>query len=52
MSHSVFAPTNGIVSQALTWKKGLEQIGHEVVLVDMWKRNDWATFDVLHFFWF
>ena len=52
MSHSVFAPTNGIVSQALTWKKGLEQIGHEVVLVDMWKRNDWATFDVLHFFGF
>lgn len=52
MSHPVFAPTNGVVSQAYTWKKGLEQLGHDVVLVNMWDRNDWKSFDVLHFFGF
>ncbi|MFV0468101.1 MAG: glycosyltransferase family 4 protein [Dysgonomonas sp.] len=50
LSYSVFAPTNGIVSQALTWKKGLEMLGHEVVLIDMWQKNDWKGFDIIHFF--
>lgn len=52
LSNPVFAQSNGIVSQALTWKKGLEISGHEVVLINMWDKNDWASFDVLHFFGF
>lgn len=52
MSHPVFAPTNGVVSQAYTWKKGLEELGNEVVLVNMWDKNDWSSFDFLHFFGF
>ncbi|MDC1226290.1 hypothetical protein N8013_01435 [Algibacter sp.] len=52
LSHSVLAPTNGIVSQAKTWKKGLEQLGHEVQLINMWKKNDWANFDIIHFYGF
>lgn len=52
LSNPVFAQSNGIVSQALTWKKGLESKGHQVVLVNMWDKNDWTTFDVLHFFGF
>lgn len=52
LSNPVFAQSNGIVSQALTWKKGLEAKGHQVVLVNMWDKNDWTTFDVLHFFGF
>ncbi len=52
LSHGVLAPTNGIVSQALTWKEGLEQLGHEVILIDMWQKNDWTSFDVIHFYGF
>ncbi|MDR1624469.1 MAG: glycosyltransferase family 4 protein [Tannerellaceae bacterium] len=43
---------NGIISQALSWKKGLEMLGHEVELVDMWKGYDWSTFAVIHYFGF
>lgn len=52
LSNPVFAQTNGIVSQALTWKKGLEQKGHVVFLINMWDKNDWQSFDILHFFGF
>lgn len=52
LSNPVFAQSNGIVSQALTWKKGLEANGHQVVLINMWDKNDWTTFYVLHFFGF
>lgn len=50
LSHAVLSPSNGIVSQALTWQKGLERLGHEVVLIDMWQKNDWASFDIIHFY--
>lgn len=52
LSNFVISPTNGIVSQAKTWKKGLEKMGHEVILIDMWEKNDWASFDILQFFGF
>lgn len=52
LSHGVISSTNGVVSQAQTWKNGLESIGHDVTLVDMWQKNDWKTFDVIHFFGF
>ena len=52
LSYGAFAPTNGIVSQGLTWKKGLEELGYEVVLINMWDRNDWTTFDAILFLGF
>ena len=52
LSHAVLSPSNGIVSQAKTWKVGLEELGHEVILIDMWQKNDWASFDTIHFFGF
>jgi len=52
LSHGVLVPSNGIVSQALSWKRGLEQLGHDVILIDMWQKNDWKTFDVIHLFGF
>jgi glycosyltransferase involved in cell wall biosynthesis len=52
LSNSVLSPSNGVVSQALTWKDGLERLGHKVVLIDMWQKNDWESFDILHFFGF
>ena len=50
LSYPVLSASNGIVSQALTWKTGVEQLGHEVYLIDMWQKNDWASFDIIHFF--
>ena len=50
LSNTVFSPTNGVVSQAKTWKKGLEDLGHKVILINMWEQNDWKSFDVIHFF--
>jgi len=52
LSHVRISPSNGVVSQALTWKKGLENAGHQVCLVNMWEPNNWADFDVLHLFGF
>lgn len=52
LSNPVFAQSNGIVSQALTWKKGLESKGHQVVLINMWDKNEWTSFDAIHFFGF
>lgn len=50
LSHAILSPSNGVVSQALTWKVGLENQGHEVILIDMWQKNDWSSFDIIHFF--
>ena len=52
MAHAAFSPTNGVVSQAYTWKKGLEKSGHQVVLINMWKQNDWKRFDAIVFYGF
>lgn len=52
LSYGSFAPTNGIVSQGLAWKKGLECLGHEVFLINMWDKNDWKSFDSILFFGF
>jgi glycosyltransferase involved in cell wall biosynthesis len=48
----IFVASDGVVSQALTWKTGLEDIGHEVILINMWKKNDWKEFDIIHLFSF
>ncbi len=52
LSYASFSPTNGIVSQGLTWKEGLESLGHEIVLINMWDKNDWKSFDGILFFGF
>lgn len=45
LAHSSFSPTNGVVSQALTWKNGLEELGHKVVLINPWDKYDWRKID-------
>jgi len=52
LANGVLSPSNGVISQALTWKLGLEQLGHEVILIDMWSKNNWSTFDIIHFYGF
>lgn len=42
--------SNGIKSQARTWKTGLEKLGHSVDEIDVWKHYDWKEYDIIHFF--
>lgn len=50
LSHATFSPSNGVISQGLTWKKGLECLGHDVILINMWNKNDWKLFDAILFY--
>lgn len=45
-------PTGGVKVQGLMWKEGLENLGHEVVLVDFWQNYDWDSFDWIIIFEF
>lgn len=52
LSYPFVTPANGIISQAESWKKGLEAIGHTVTCINMWQRHDWRSFDAIHYFGF
>ena len=52
LSYPRIVPTDGVVSQANTWKKGLEKLGHAVTLINMWEENNWKQFDIILFFGF
>lgn len=41
---------NGVVSQALTWKRLLEGLGHEVVMWNPWDYYDIPSFDAITIF--
>lgn len=41
---------DGIVSQALTWKKILENRGHQVDLANSWEFIDYADYDIVQMF--
>lgn len=42
--------SNGIKSQAKSWKKGLENLRHEVVEINVWENYNWKSFDIIHIF--
>jgi glycosyltransferase involved in cell wall biosynthesis len=42
--------SNGIRSQALSWKKGLQNNGHLVDEVSPWGNYEWSSYDVIHIF--
>jgi glycosyltransferase involved in cell wall biosynthesis len=44
--------SNGVISQALTWKRGLEKLGHEVVMMVNWQAYDLKSFDAIVFYSF
>lgn len=48
----VISPSNGVISQALTWKNILEKRGHQIVLFNVWDPSDWTSFDIIHLFMF
>lgn len=43
---------NGVVSQAFTWKKGLEELGHEVTLCNGWDYYPLEEYDAIQIFGF
>lgn len=47
---TIVTPTNGIKMQAMMWKKGLEERGHEVTLIKPWETNDWREYDYIVIF--
>lgn len=52
LSYPRIVRTDGVVSQAYTWKRGLEDRGHEVTLINMWEINNWEKYDVILLFGF
>lgn len=47
LSYPRIVHTDGVVSQAYTWKQGLEERGNEVILINMWQKNDWNSYDLI-----
>ena len=47
LSYPRIVRSDGVVSQAYTWKRGLEERGNEVTLINMWEINVWEHFDVI-----
>lgn len=53
MNIAIIKPTitisssGGVKQQALMWKKGLEDLGHNVHLINFWDNNEWKLFDVI-----
>ena len=50
IAQTLLGRSNGVVSQALSWKSGLTEKGLEVVLINSWETYDWSSFDVIHIF--
>lgn len=51
-STAIMTPTNGIKSQAFTWKRMLETHGHQVDMINQWDGNEWQSYDAICFFLF
>lgn len=51
-SAAIMTPTNGIKSQAFTWKRMLESCGHQVDMINQWDGNDWQSYNAICFFLF
>ena len=45
-------PSDGVASQAMTWKTELEDLGYHVKLINMWEKNDWKSFSAIILFGF
>lgn len=44
------SPGDGIISQAYTWKRILENRGHAVDLISCWDYNDLTSYDIIQIF--
>jgi glycosyltransferase involved in cell wall biosynthesis len=39
--------TGGVKIQGEMWKKGLEELGQECILIDFWGNHDWESYDAI-----
>lgn len=39
--------TGGVKVQCFMWKDGLEELGHDVELINIWNDNNWRSFDAI-----
>ncbi len=46
------SPTGGVKIQAEMWKRGLEALGNEVTLINLWTDNYWQSYDIILFIQF
>lgn len=53
MKYGIIQPTyaitnnGGVVVQCKMWAEGLRNLGHEVLLINFWDRDDWKSFDAI-----
>jgi glycosyltransferase involved in cell wall biosynthesis len=47
---AVITYSGGIQVQGRMWKKGLENLGHQVDLIDVWGKHDWNSYDYIIIF--
>jgi len=50
MPPTLLGKQNGVVCQALTWRKALEEKAISVQLINPWCSYEWSKFDVIHAF--
>lgn len=51
-TYQKFVSSDGVFSQAKSWKEGLESLGHEVDLINNWDNYDWKSYDSIVLFSF
>jgi glycosyltransferase involved in cell wall biosynthesis len=46
-SNAAITAGGGVRIQGIMWHQGLQKLGHESRLINMWEENDWASYDCL-----
>ena len=47
ISTPIMSPTGGVRIQAIMWRDGFKQLGHEAELINMWEEHDWKSYDAI-----
>lgn len=47
---AISGDSNGIKSQARSWRNGLVQLGHHVDAINTWENYSWKEYDIIHIF--
>ncbi len=51
-TYQKFVSSDGVFNQAMSWKQGLEQLGHTIDLINNWDNYDWKSYDAIILFSF
>lgn len=52
MSTPMISPTGGVRIQAIMWRDGLRELGHDAELINNWEAPKWESYDALIVFGF